>query len=317
MKNLLITCAVGLVGCAAEPLTPDGWPQRPADRQLRCPDGTDLADEFSEDGFRTVTCHRPKDPLPVGFLLQWNPEQVLVRELQLDDRGYPVKQWRWYDDGGQRSLEDFDEGILSLRKVFYPTGALQEELERRGKGVWLRRLQPDGSVQEEGLLVDDKREGPWKLFREGAEEVVTFSNGLEEGVSQRTYLDGSRESGMWRAGKKHGEWVRQTSAGVPVARVTWMDGVKTGASELYHPNGQPSAQGAWLDDKREGNWVFWHANGQKESEGLYLDGKKQGPWSYWYTDGQLRETGQYADGNKVGEWKSYSVSGVLERVENF
>jgi len=302
------------VGCAATPLTEDGWPDRPHERRLRCPDGTVLMDEH-QNGPRAVTCKYPDNPMPQGFLLQWNEDRQLIQELVMDEDGYPNRQRRWYDDGKPRSEEEFVGGMIHARKVWYVNGDLQEEYVQIDGGTLITRYQADGKIESKGLVVNERRVGEWILWREGAEETVTFQDGLENGKSTRVYLDRSHEVGNWKDGKKTGAWVRQSSAGVPLSRVEWDDGLRQGTYELYHPNTQPSVQGTYLLDKREGVWVSWFSNGQKKSEGLYVCDRQHGEWKTYYADGQLESVGTYVHGQKDGEWKTFSNSGVLEGVQ--
>jgi len=89
------------------------------------------------------------------------------------------------------------------------------------------------------------------------------------------------DSGEWRDGEKHGNWVH------------------------FHPNGKKRSEGVYRKGKRHGLWVYWHENGHESGKGKYIDGEKEGPWTYWLPNGQIKSRGGYKSGQKEGLWTNW------------
>lgn len=312
--SLSISCGHGNWGGR---VTEDGWPVRKHEQQVRCPDGTFLVDEVQPSGARIVSCRLITNPMPQGFVLQWSPEGRLVQELRITAQGLPDTQKSWYENGTKRSDEVYEQGMLRTRKVWYTTGEIQEESTQTPDGFQQTLYQPDGQIEAKGTYVGDLRVGEWVLWRDGATETVVYVNGLEEGAASRRYLDGSVESGQYVAGQKEKTWLRQSSNGVPILRVTWKAGIRNGSFEQFHPNGQMATEGVYLTGRKEGLWNSWFSNGQKKSQGTFVCDRETGEWRTWHTNGILASRGVFEAGQRVGEWQNFTASGELERVESF
>ncbi len=69
-----------------------------------------------------------------------------------------------------------------------------------------------------------------------------------------------------------------------------------GPYEEYYPGGkQLFMKGNYVDGVRDGVWNFWHPNGAKAKAGRYADGKLEGQWHVWREDGTLLRTESYQD----------------------
>ncbi len=297
----------------------DGWPVRPADDTLRCPDGTDLVDVFAPTGRRMVTCQSMGNPVPRGFQLTWNEMGTLVSRFEFTDDGVPLSRTRWFDDGTKAAEALYEDGQLVTRKTWYSNG------EKKSVTVWdgnenvlsLERFDPDGSLAADGQTQEGKKVGIWREWRDGAMVDINYVEGVPEGDVLRRYPSGGTERGSYEAGKKHGEWVRKDQNGGLVREMSYNYGKKSGPYRLYHPNTQLREEGQYLNGKKHGQWKTWHPSGQLQSEAWYACGTPVGPFHLYFPDGAPRKVGTYENGRNVGEWKTYNDSGVVTRVEQY
>lgn len=318
MRRLLLAMALTLSACAGDEnvvqgglVDESGWPDRAHDQQFTCPENADLVDTTASDGVRTVTCRAVNDPAPRGFEIVWGADGTIVREARLDADGTPSKITRYYSDGSKRSVEVF-EGAASVRRESWYEGGAQKSLrERREDGLYITKWQPDGSIQSEGRFVNEKREGTWKEWRDGALEVANYVNGVRQGRVERTYLDGSVESGEVVDGQRNGTWTRVNSDGVRIFVVEYRYGKRHGRYTQFHANRQPAVEGVYVEDQKHGRWLSFHPEGKKRSEGQFKCGTEHGLWTWWHPNGQIAERGEYRGGVKIGIWKKFSESGRI------
>jgi len=81
-----------------------------------------------------------------------------------------------------------------------------------------------------------------------------------------TYYPGTKqimETGFYKNGKKHGQWIRYNKQGVKI-------------NEAYFDMGKPT-----------GKWIVWDDNGTKRFEMQYENGKKTGTWYMWDENANL------------------------------
>ncbi|HCQ29169.1 MAG TPA: hypothetical protein DIU39_02710 [Flavobacteriales bacterium] len=81
-----------------------------------------------------------------------------------------------------------------------------------------------------------------------------------------TYYPGTKqimETGYYKNGQKHGQWIRYNKQGVKI-------------NEAYFDNGKPT-----------GKWIVWDDNGVKRFEMQYENGKKTGTWYMWDENANL------------------------------
>ncbi len=136
-------------------------------------------------------------------------------------------------------------------------------------------LDSDGKLSAEGDVVDGLKQGTW-LSYDGQGRVhfeTPYADGVRQGVGVQ-YTDGCGA----QAGRR-----------VPVARTTWVDGLKDGPYFWYHCDGSVNVQGMHRRDERHGEWQWISEAGKLVKEGGYLCGREFGSWKYYKTDGSLRE----------------------------
>ena len=97
-------------------------------------------------------------------------------------------------------------------------------------------------------------------------EVKTDSaavNPSVDGPQVITTKDGSRMEGNQRNGKRDGPWASYFANGGIRSRITYVDGVEQGPTEVYHDNGMLYYTGQYADGKTTGEWVFFDPGGNE------------------------------------------------------
>ncbi len=111
---------------------------------------------------------------------------------------------------------------------------------------------PNGSLKEEGLLVNGLEVGLWKIW---------YSNGQLE--IEVNYIDGKRD-GLFQSWHNNGQ-LRQ--------KLYYVDGKMNGLYQSWHENGHLCEEVNYIDGKLNGLYQYWHSNGQLMVKVIYVDGK--------------------------------------------
>ena len=123
--------------------------------------------------------------------------------------------------------------------------------------------------KKEGVYVDEdgkKYSGIYVAYYQNdvKEVVYTIKNGVENGSVEFYYPTSEiMEQGNFKAGLKHGKWVRWSEKGDKLA-------------EAYYVKG-----------KKDGEWLIWDERGVKRYEMNYKNGVKVGTWTMWDEKGQI------------------------------
>lgn len=89
--------------------------------------------------------------------------------------------------------------------------------------------------------------------------------------------DGGRMEGMMKNGTRVGPWASYFPDNTLRSRITYVDGVEEGPTEVNHPNGMPYYVGRYLHGKNFGEWVFYNERGDElkrvtyDSTGVIID----------------------------------------------
>lgn len=217
--------------------------------------------------------------------------------------------WKtWYETGAPKSVQHYAQGVLAgLSNEWYPDGGRKSRTmwlagkEHGNYQVWYR----DGGLAKEGTMLAGRPDGPWREWTEGGAPKVlgTWAQGVEHGSWLRLQEDGSvalelYDRGLlvgprrvitadgvslldetWVAGRLHGLVVERFPNGVTKSSITWVDGVREGPAEWFHPDGSLWTRGQHVAGKREGRFVFKNLDGTDDLawSGLYTDDVRVGP----------------------------------------
>ena len=119
-------------------------------------------------------------------------------------------------------------------------------------------------------------------FRNEYGEVTSagsYRNGLEDGIWDQVYEDGSTGRGPFRGGVRSGQW------------------------KTMHPNGSLQDAGVYENGERTGAWVSYRLDGTKLREAEYENGQENGRVFYLEADGKTidqERSGIFKDGERVG-----------------
>ena len=81
--------------------------------------------------------------------------------------------------------------------------------------------------------------------------------------------DGGRMEGLIRNGKRHGQWASYFAHGGIRSRITYIDGVEEGPTEVFHESGLTYYSGRYHKGKNTGLWVFYDPDGKELKRAEY------------------------------------------------
>ena len=137
----------------------------------------------------------------------------------------------------------------------------------------------------------------------------TDSNGLQQGVWQKTYPNGRlMYEGTFKDGKPVGKWNRYYEGGQIKAIIQYDENSDSAYAQLFDQWGKKMAEGVYIDEKREGAWNFF-SNEQKISEEEYSEGVKHGISRKYYPTGELLEESEWQNGKQEGNYSIYFQTG--------
>jgi hypothetical protein len=149
-------------------------------------------------------------------------------------------------------------------------------------GIFTREVSgdsPDDRITEEGLIVDGKREGKWRVsFADGTLWLENhYENGLLDGhFVTHDHHGRVRSDDLYRTGKLHGRSIGWHSNGRIAYEFTFADGLREGAWTEWRDDGRIKALGESRNDKFDGKCVWYLPDGSVDPKlsGLYSGGKR-------------------------------------------
>lgn len=96
-------------------------------------------------------------------------------------------------------------------------------------------------------------------------EVVadTAAAPVTEGRQVLYTRDGGRVEGELRGGRRVGPWASYFANGSVRSRITYVDGVEEGPTEVFHENGMPYYTGTYHQGRSVGDWIFFDPQGRE------------------------------------------------------
>lgn len=98
-----------------------------------------------------------------------------------------------------------------------------------------------------------------------------------------------------------------------LARGEFIDGLKVGLHEEWHPNGVISAIEQYVNNIPDGRFEYFDGDGNPLRTGSYVDGYKEGLWTEYWSPGQVRRRGEMLRGERSGHWSYYRGDGSVDQ----
>ena len=169
--------------------------------------------------------------------------------------------------------------------------------ENKREGIWEEYAQKktENGKWKNVLLKNlnyknDKRNGPWKQFREDGQvlKTGTYRNGLKENKEYKYSTENKKiELKIYKNGKLNGEYWRKDSK-----------------TEQY------LSKGFYKDDLKDSNWIDYYKDGRIKKKRIYREGKLNGSEKNYYPSGKLQSEGENSNDHKIDRWKFYYPNGV-------
>ncbi|WP_243348927.1 tetratricopeptide repeat protein [Parabacteroides sp. FAFU027] len=233
-----------------------------------------------------------------GKFVTYHANGVKKLEGEYDESGELTGTYREYDRNGKLlSLsESYKAGKLTGVQTFYF---------------------PDGAKQ--GILnykEDEIMQLEW--FDKSGKKLYAATNQNGELPFKSYYPDGSlRQEGVYRKGKKEGNWKTYTPAGVVLEEENWKDGMQSGSQKGYFYDGSIKTAYSCDSNRVVGPYNLYYANGHLRAHGYYDKEGYTGESLSYYSNDSLQSRGFYKDNHLVGRRMSYSPSGKLLLEERF
>jgi len=195
------------------------------------------------------------------------------------EKGKKTGTWTYYhEDGSVSSVENYTTG--EVRK--YSEGVNTQFFYLKDNMIHgnAELYNTCGTVKEQLVYVNGKRNGPGKLFFGSGKvkQTYNYENDLLSGEVVNYFETGKIENKMvYKNDKLEGPFVE------------------------YYPNGKLSAIGQYRDGQLSGEWKYYHGNGRIERMGTYMGGKAIGDWMYYDARGNNSEKRIFKDGNYDGD----------------
>lgn len=159
------------------------------------------------------------------------------------------------------------------------TGFTFEEVPGMPNAQIARKVDGQGRLMEEGMLIDGKRNGLWVKYyveKQLPKEVANFANDMYNGpFFQYTNYGQLEMLAHYRNNKLHGKYIKYR-INRPVEEADYVDG-------KYH---------GWYKS-------YYESNGKLQKEIQYKHGVLDGYYRYYNEDGSLVMEYEYKDGEKI------------------
>lgn len=169
-------------------------------------------------------------------------------------------------------VDDEPRGVM---RRYYENGRESVVLSYLAKGKYMAQLFGEtGKIEAEGVFVDNRRSGQWKLYADNGKLIGTdwYVNGTLEGES-KTYYD----------------------TGEVLTEVTYKAGEKDGAEVEYYRSGRKKRLTMFIGGKQHGDYRFWDEAGRTLVEGRFDMDVSVGDWKIFDGDTEQYYVMKYND----------------------
>jgi len=244
-----------------------------------------------------------KDGLPLGehkeyFKPEGNEKGKLARAASFNEFGKP--------DGEH--------------KTFYPSGAVQSVVhfangELHGsKSMW----DSEGNLVEEYEYQNGKLNGRYfQRLKDGKEMVFQYKNNQKHGLHEVFYptheVFGKKKALEMNfvLDKPEGEAIEFDEAGNKISVTPYVNGMKEGTVEVFHPKGQVLMRVTFSKDKKEGPAIEYYPDGKIAQQATYVNDQKQGEEKSFHSDGKQASSIPYVDDKIHGLYRRWNEKGTL------
>ncbi|MDR1865479.1 MAG: toxin-antitoxin system YwqK family antitoxin [Bacteroidales bacterium] len=180
-----------------------------------------------------------KDDRPVGEMKRYHPGGGVRVIMLYDEKGERARSRFFRQNGELAARGNYFRARRDSVWTFYSAHTREvtymieyREGARHGRS---QKFYPGGSIAEETLWANDRREGKWQQFFESGQVkmTATYRDNQLEGGFFVYYPDGKRETeGFYRNDHPEGKWVHYNLDGTVASTVEYRNGVIANLGEL-------------------------------------------------------------------------------------
>lgn len=154
-------------------------------------------------------------------------------------------------------------------------------------------LEEDQVSISSGIVYSKETNEPFTgiVIAEGNEAKVSLKNGLQDGVTETYFPDGSIK-----------------------AYTEMVQGEPHGTCRAYYPNGTLGKEQVFYAGRAEGEKKEWYESGELKRKSYFYSGIQDDVASTFYKNGSVKIETHYEGGAKNGEEKFFDESGNLEKT---
>jgi antitoxin component YwqK of YwqJK toxin-antitoxin module len=197
-----------------------------------------LWEAVDRNGHLVYTGHFKNDR-PVGELKRYHPDGGVRVSMQYDENSEKVYSRFFWQNGELAAEGNYINTQRDSVWTFYSYYTKQASYKaayrnglRHGKS---QNFYPSGSIAEEVLWVDDRKEGVWQQFFESGQVKLsaTYQNNLLEGSFMIYFPDGKKETnGKYHNDLPEGTWIRYNQDGAVASTIEYKKGIISNFDEL-------------------------------------------------------------------------------------
>ena len=177
----------------------------------------------------------------------------------------------------------------------------------------------DGTPNLIGSVVNDKKEGRWKLLNkyENLSGELQFENGEANGIQKYYNEEGKlSEEKTFSKGKLEGKRTTYYPSGNKASEENYHDGILDGKTTTYYVTGGVTCEYGFLKGDLDGPAVCYYLNGSKKSESNYVKGKREGKYNAYNKTGDVSVSESYINGELSGKYqKFYDKKTIAEEAD--
>jgi antitoxin component YwqK of YwqJK toxin-antitoxin module len=206
------------------------------------------------------------------------------------------------------------------QKTYYPSGVVQgvaqfDQGEPHGlKANW----DEQGNLTEEMTYNQGKLQGRFfQKLQDGKELILHYQNNRRHGVHE-IYYPTHEVFGKKKAFEVNfvddvpqGEAIEYDEAGNKISSSMYVDGLKEGLVQVFHPKGETALKLIFKKDKKEGPSQEFFPDGKLAKEVTYKEDLKEGLETTYFPDGKIASKAFYVHGKLHGLSQRWNEEGVL------